>query len=439
MKLKSYGVAFAALMAASTPAFATTESACEAINGTTYTSLRISALLSSDTFDEGDVITLSAENIIASTDSAHTDLTTYAAYYLTDASYATTSEVGIFDNDTGPVSVTLTVPEGGMTGLYYRESISDGGWYTTLTNATVTCGDASSFEDSSTQSEITTIAIAQQQAALTKSLNKNFANRFGGGSGNSVSRNFGFFSSQNLPGNKGDATEYSVWGSANLRYFDGSYDGYSVDVFAGVDKMLTAETLAGIVLGYGDLELDDYLDNTTTAESLMIGAYAAHYYASGIRADGYLAYAKVSYDTETESFDTDRVLLGLGVQGDAVKLQYGSFTPRLSLSGAWEKFPDEVADLENEIYRKATLSAGGRFDFDNFIPGTELNPYVSLAFEFTSENDLDDNYDTYGAPRVGFGVDGSVGKGRLLIGIDMGKASADVDDYGLELRYDLPL
>jgi hypothetical protein len=45
--------------------------------------------------------------------------------------------------------------------------------------------------------------------------------------------------------------------------------------------------------------------------------------------------------------------------------------------------------------------------------------------------------DDYLAPRIGVGVNGMVGSGRLSASLDIGQSGSDVYDAGLDLTYEI--
>lgn len=398
---------------------------CAALDGFSAGVLpvRVTADLTTQSLDAGEVVTLNASSV-SSSQALGTPVWAFAdPGDPTFGGFGTGTISPNFNSSATPISESLTVPAGGLTGLAVTEL---GAWFTDLNGVTVTCTPAGpGFQ----LDKVATVAAANTLNAVQGALGRQFSARFTGSAENVATKDMVFFST------KGDADPDAVgWLSLSSRLFWDDYEGHSVDFLVGADWLVARATLVGLMVGLGTLDVDDSSGASTDADALTLGVYAAHQFPAGFRIDGYLAYSAVDYDANGTDLDTDRYMGGLTVSG-TVALAAGTLTPRSSLLAAYEDFPAGTGVVTAGEAQRYQLSVGARFDGASPIPGTGLMPYGSLDVEFASYEDSDGDSFEYVAPRVGLGVAGGLAGGTLGVGLDIGQSAKDVYDAGLRAEY----
>lgn len=326
----------------------------------------------------------------------------------------------VYGPTSSPFTQTFIVPAAGMLSFGISET---GAVYTDILNLSITCALPA------LDLTIVAVANAAQRRAIISSLQRNYASRFGG----APVADGAFVSS------KGDAAGkdgVNVWSSLSGRTYSNGQDGNAVGLTFGADRFVGAETLLGVMLGRTGERITDDAGAESDADAAMLGLYAARAFGKGVLVDGYVAYARVSYDVDGATFDTDRALFGLSASG-RIPHASGVFQPRARVDAAWEDFPADVTGLTSGRSRTATAALGARFDWAQPIAASGLKPYASLDVEWTYIRDTADASSTFAAPRLGLGVSGLVGQGELSAGIDIGRVAENVNDAGLTVSYDL--
>lgn len=422
MSKLTYALALGAFASLASGSAALAQSAgCADIDGFTsaLVAIRIDNTLSSLAFSAGDTITVSGS-------SATHSGTGSDGWYISDPASGVSGGFGsaalspIFTATGVAFSETFVVPVGGMLSFGLSET---GPYSTDLADVTITCLGGSGGSDL-----IILSGFAQQQS-ITTSLGRNYRNRFAGAGAAPLSTS-GFFTST-----KGTNEEVSAWVSTTARGYWDSYEGGSLDLSFGVDRFVSANTLVGVMLGLNRLSVSDATGADTDATAGMLGLYAAHSTSDGLLADGYLAWARTSYDASGSSFDTDRLMAGLGISA-AIEKSTGILQPRARLSGAWEDFPTGVTGVVAGKTRQVIASVGARYDWAKPLPGTALKPFAALDLEYASLQDTSGTQDDFLAPRIGFGVNGAVGAGTLSASIDIGQTASNVYDAGIDISYE---
>ncbi|SIO54163.1 Autotransporter beta-domain-containing protein [Rhodovulum sp. ES.010] len=389
-------------------------------------------------FDADETITFKADNVTSGAQNANA-----AAFVLRDGGGNPLSPVfvyaisGPFAPDSGPVAETLVVPDGGFTGLGWREDVGAGGSATQFNNISLSCAVAAvaATYQPREAAQVTTVG---QQRSIATTLARNSAGRLGGGGTPVATRDSVFLSTQNLFSGSGSDPDANLWVSLSARsYFDG-YEGNAADLLAGVDFRLNGDTLLGVMVGAGvaDLE-DDAAATRTDVDSRLFGLYGAHRFGGTVLTlDGYLAYADLDYDTGADRFGTERVLAGLSLSGTH-EMAAGTLTPRARLWGTWEDFPAGAVAVTGGTTRQVLASLGARFDWGTAIAGTALTPFASFDVEYGALDEIGGTTDDFLAPRVGLGLSGRVGGGDLALALDAGRSASDVLDAGLSVSYEM--
>jgi hypothetical protein len=277
------------------------------------------------------------------------------------------------------------------------------------------------------------VGALHQNQSVRSGMDKNLRTRFLGGarSSDTVTQSGAFVSTQ---GKSETATNTNVWLSFSGRsYFDG-YEGYSADLAAGVDWLVGESSVVGLMIGAGATDLEDSTFSEAKTSSYLIGAYAAHGFASGVQVDGYIAHSGVDYEVGATEFDTTRTLAGLAVSGE-VAVSTGVMQPRVRVSGSWEDFPAGVGGVTGGTTEQYTGSIGARHEWNTTVVSSGLTPWASLDVEYGHQEDTTGVIDYFLSPRVGLGLIGSLGEGMLSTSVDIGYVRSDVYAVGFEMSY----
>jgi|GEM_PF-6410137 len=418
----AYALALGAFASLASGSAALAQSAgCADIDGfsSSLVAIRVDNILSSLAFSAGDTLTISG------TSATHTGSGS-DGWYVSDplsgiaGAFGSAPLSSIFTATGVAFSETFVVPVGGMLSFGLSET---GPNFTDLADVTITCLAGSGGSDL-----IILSGFAQQQS-ITTSLGRNYRNRFALAGGAPLAGN-GLFTST-----KGGNEEVSAWVSTTGRAFWDGYEGGSLDLSFGVDRFVSANTLVGVMVGLNQLSVSDASGAETDATAAMIGLYAAHDTTDGILTDGNIALARTSYDASGSSFDTTRVMVGLGVSA-VIEKSTGILQPRARITGAWEDFPGGVTGVVAGNTRQIIASVGARYDWAAPLAGTALKPFISLDLEYASLQDTSGVQDDILAPRFGLGVNGTVGTGTLSASIDIGQTAANVYDAGIDISYE---
>jgi len=299
----------------------------------------------------------------------------------------------------------------------------------------VSCSLASSDGVSSSAGSIG----AESQSEVTSSgIGRNADQRFGNG-GNTVSSNGVFVSTQGRPGSALERPDWNAWINAEAHGFSGGLAGSSVDVVAGVDRLITGDFLVGVLVGYGKIGLTDTTAATSaSAISPEIGGYFSSR-ANGLTFNGFLTAAQPTISTDGVSFSSTRYVADLRIDG-RLKNTANDVRPFLSVRAFSEAQPAYVglsgAVVANNI-SSLTVSAGLAVNFDTPLGTSRLKPSVGIAVEYKSRTSTLKGSDSFVYPRISFGLDGPIGRGNLSLHFDAGKFRSDTFDYGVSAHYAL--
>lgn len=327
-----------------------------------------------------------------------------------------------------PVGPETIVVAAGITTIYvYQLGLEPG---------TVSCTPFGATASNLSSSASNLNANGQTQAFFN-SMATNTQSRFGGGAGNTVTKNRMFVSTQNMARSQMETTEWNAWVSAEGRNYNGGIDGYSADVVVGADKLFSDNFLAGVLLGFSHTDIKDATKSAKVG-SPAIGTYFASRFAGDLILDSYVSYARPEYKLDGTSFKSDRTSVGLSLTGEYAA-STGTIRPFGRLSGYSEDQPaytgtgGAVASNKVDSYK---ASLGARFESGTPLGSTGLMPYLSGAVDYVSSKSTVTGKDDFVAPRVGFGVSGPVGGGNLSFDIDGGKVTSDTYDVGLRATYE---
>lgn len=396
--------------------------------GTLYP--RYVAVLTSQPFDEGEVVTISG-----------TSASGFAAGSWYFYEVATNTQLSAsFPQPSGAFSETLTVPTGGLQDLAVREN---GANFTQLDGVTVSCVAVAA--DEAFADPLSQISRAGTERAITTAMSRNSRARLtGSGGAPVVGQDRLFVSTQSLgfdpdlPRNLGLRSDYNLWVSADWRSYSDALDGSSADLLVGGDRLVADRALIGLFAGAGRAELEDTA-SIAKAMSTLVGAYFARKFERDIILDGYLALGTAEYEVDGAEFDTDRTFAGLTLSG-VYEGRAGSFQPRLRIAGSWEDFPAYAGSgggVPAGTAHSLRASLGGRFDWAAPLGRTDLRPFLSLDLEYGDAESATGIGSDFVAPRLGLGIAGQVGKGYLDAEFDVGRAAEGVVDAGFRFAFDL--
>ena len=324
---------------------------------------------------------------------------------------------------TGPGSVSIAV-----SGLSAKDSIS-------TSSATFTCTPAALRKPATPANDVDgdatgQISGANQTNATANGTSDNADNRFNNGNGIQVGKNDLYVSTQVVGVQN---PEWNAWASVEYREFSSALTGDSLDFVGGVDKLIDDDTLVGVLLGYGKMDLSDGT-NTSEQTSIAVGPYFAQR-LDGMILDGFLTYARPDYVTTSGNFTSTRLSLGLSASGDA--LESAPFIePYLDLRAFKEEQPAYGAFSANTI-NSYTVSLGAKFTAMQSLGTTGLTPHMSLGVDSNSTTSTLSGTDSFTYGRIGLGLSGQLGAGFLSIDVDYGKTRSDVFDRGIEMRWEM--
>lgn len=278
------------------------------------------------------------------------------------------------------------------------------------------------------------VSANSQTNATRTGVSNNTQNRLNNGSGNSASRNTVFLSTQNLPGAEGQLgqPEWNAWISAEGRSYSGGYDGSTVDVVLGADRLVSDDLIVGALLAYGRTDIQDATQQTQ-ATSVALGAYFATRLQGDLFLDGFITHARPDYEIGANSFTATRTSAALSFSGNYSGGRL-SVSPFAKLNGYREAQPAYGAVAANDI-TSFNASLGAKVEPLAAMAGG-LVPYVSVAYDYGSRTSTANGSETFTSPRLGAGFSTLVGAGYLSVDLDAGKVQSDVRDIGLRATYE---
>lgn len=284
-----------------------------------------------------------------------------------------------------------------------------------------------------------TIDAGIQSTTLSTSTARVATNRLRGTTGNSVGTQNLFFSTMNM-GGESRRPDINLWIAGSYTEVKGDFDGYAVDLTLGVDRLVGAQSVVGLVLSYGDAELEK--DGITgTAHSPAIGAYGAHLLANDLLIDGAIAFARPRLKADGGSVEGERVSISLGLSGSTT-LAYSTLTPFVRISGSSSEFPaydNDTGDVEARESQRLDARIGARLDSAQPLGSTGLLPYLSLALSYNHLDTTGQSADTFYAPSVGVGLSGAFAGGQLGLSLQSSQLTLDTNAINLSLAWQLEL
>ncbi len=300
------------------------------------------------------------------------------------------------------------------------------------------------------QNFFTTLIMQNQMSNLIDGVNQNVFSRLNGGGANSVSPNSFFFQSNAyslqqrakardeltagllaLSANNPDSpqneaspfgfldeeaemqNQWNFWIRGQGTNFDdngSSFDGYTFDVIAGVDRKLGSNAVFGILTGYGKSDFDTLITGVAggfAADGFHIGAYGGMLLSETLIFDGLVAYTRSDYDntsgTTSGSFDANRITVAANLTGS---MEFENFTlnPMIGFTYASEgqsAWIDSAANAHaSQTVTAGRLSAGPKVTFHPYQLGEAMmQPWLAAKWEYDFSNAGSDP--TLGLPDLG--------------------------------------
>ncbi len=335
-----------------------------------------------------------------------------------------------------PIPASYTVPAGAVS-VTFR---SGGGVGDGFVN--ITCASSAAAEGETTGGAITeatsNIGANSQTDASSTGVSNNTQNRLGGGRDNTASQNRVFLSTQNLPGAQSQfgQPDWNAWIAAEGRSYQGGFDGWSGDVVAGVDTLISNDLLVGALLAYGRV---DITSGATRSEvtSLAIGAYFAKRFGGDLFLDGFVSVARPEYQTQGTTFNSNRVSASMTLTGSYTGGRF-NVTPFGKLSGYRETLPAFFGTggaVAANTVSNVTLNVGAKVE--PLAPlASGILPYISLSADAASNTSTLGGSTSFVSPRIGVGFGAALGGGYLSVDLDAGKVRENVRDMGLRATYE---
>jgi len=279
-----------------------------------------------------------------------------------------------------------------------------------------------------------------QNRAITTGIGKNARQRLDGGSGGGgveASQDRVFMSTQNAGKSRLQTPEWNAWISTEGRKYNGSLSGYSGNIVAGADKLISDSFLAGLLASIDHTDLTDATGNAKV-RSVALGAYFARKIGQNLYLDGHLSLSNPDNKTGEAAFTSKRAMLSFSLAGLHRAGTY-KIRPFARLSAYTEQQPSYVGGggpVAANFVRSQTASIGARFEPVSTIGNTRLTPYFSAALDYGVLATTVAGTSSYTYPRLGMGVSGPVGLGYVTVDLDGGKFNATTFDFGLRATYE---
>ncbi len=286
------------------------------------------------------------------------------------------------------------------------------------------------------------IGANSQTLATNTGVGINAKGRLGLGS-NILSQNMIYVSTSNMPANlRADRflpTDWSAWGSIDARSYSGGITGTSADFVGGVDKLVSADLLVGMLAAYGRTIISD-TGTPEVASSPMLGLYFGKNIDNRLIIHGFLSYARPQNEISGASFTSSRLSAGLTVTGQ-IERSGMLFEPFLYARGFQEQQPSYTTGIGAVIGANQAVSfaasVGVKVNFVGPESDQKIVPYASAAADYRRSSATLGPDDVVIAPRIALGLQGDLGAGKISVDLDFGKTRSDTYDRGLKIGYEI--
>lgn len=326
-----------------------------------------------------------------------------------------------------PLVASYTVPDGVTTVLFTAGFV---GFTVSCTAAAAGTADLPTTAGS--------IGANSQTTATRTGISNNTQNRLGGGGGNSATRNSVFMSTQNLPGAQSQfgQPDWNAWISVEGRSYSGDFEGWTGDVVAGIDTLISNDLIIGALLAYGRVDIQSPTQRAQIT-SVALGAYFAKRFQSDLFLDGFISVARPDYETQGTTFTSSRTSASLTLTGSYTGgawnvTPFGKFGAYREQQPAYTGTGGAVA--ANDI-TNISLALGAKVE--PLAPlASGLLPYISLGVDYGANTSTISGTSTFISPRIGVGIGMDLSRGYLSVDLDAGKVQEGVRDLGLRATYE---
>lgn len=284
----------------------------------------------------------------------------------------------------------------------------------------------------------TTVAAANQHYEMSSATSRIARERLLQGDANGMTSRGVFMSTQGLGQSRLDRPEYNFWVSGGYTNFSGEQDGHSTDLLMGVDRLFGENFLLGLMLAYGNTELEQG-GIESEVRSPALGAYFANRFAGDLLLDGHIAFARPEASAGGGSVTGEQVSASLALTG-SYDLPSGTLRPFFQIGGYDQHLPaytNSSGAVVAEDTERFDANLGARFEAANPLGATGLMPYVSLAAGYGLTDSSTTGRDEYVYPRVGLGLSGDVAGGYLSVDLDGRRMQSDTYGIGLNLSWEM--
>lgn len=201
---------------------------------------------------------------------------------------------------------------------------------------------------------------------------------------------------------RGQSTNFDANGS--------SFDGYTFDVIAGVDRKLGSNAVFDILTGYGKSDFDTLITGVTggfAGDGFHIGAYGGMLLSETLIFDGLVPFIRSDFDntsgTTSGSFDANRITVAANLTG-SMEFEIYTLNPMIGFTYASEgqsAWIDSAANAHaSQTVTAGRLSVGPKVTFHPYQLGEAMmQPWLAAKWEYDFSNAGSDP--TSGLPDLG--------------------------------------
>lgn len=232
----------------------------------------------------------------------------------------------------------------------------------------------------------------------------------------------------------------SAWASADTKRINGTYSGDSTNLIFGVDTLLGASTVVGIIAGYNTSTIDVPGGQRIKADGFSIGPYFSARLSDSLSLDGFIGFGEPDYDIDGGQFSGDKTFGNLTLTG-SVPLQNAELSPFISVASVREDLPaftsvvPVVAYAATEIKSfVATVGTGVHY---NPVDKGNLTYLPNAGFEvdYVRNDDGFGNVDSFTTVRINGGVMIISDTGAVNLGANLSRTSEGTTTAGLNAAY----
>ena len=266
-------------------------------------------------------------------------------------------------------------------------------------------------------SAIAPLIINSQTSNMSKAVSQNVTDRLNGAAPTQQVTENGFLlqygnggaennASAEAVNNLADADTSQTIGSVNYwikgtgAWFgadNSSFSGRTVDLLVGADKLISPNTIFGVLAGYGKANFSTVVNSNAgsfDAVGYHVGIYGGKKLSDTLMLDGMIAYTRSDYDNKSGavsgSFDASRITAAANLVGSIKQANY-TFMPTISFLYGSEN-QDAYTDSASVVHasrniRTGRLSVGPKILFDAMPHNNgTVQPWVAAKWEYDFSN-----------------------------------------------------